>query len=496
MRPNSYLCLDCGQSTLESVEQGQKCPACGKLWPVHGGVSLFLKGLKVVENAFSMPEESWKAVCHSAGLSPSAEHINQLQTIFSNNYNLPELHLCAENNYYFQRVPGLKDFSSASQSTKAPDAPLPLLTSAPYQFQIERHYIPECIPAGQTHPWNVRLKNDGRTITSHGPNAVRLAHRWRDGTGNLVHVEGQLTTLPVAMAKGRSLTLPMFIATPMRTGLHLMEVGLVDESGRWFSAKGDPILVQCVVGLFLEVPSHWTNLNKPQSTYDYVEDHHLGVAFLKEELKGNDCPRLLEVGGCSSPMTHGFAGDIYVSDIDAQTLQVGQMRFGSKFPNMNFLASDAARLPFNPGTFDGVVLFATLHHFADPIGCLKEFRRVLKPDGFVMMGTEPVGTYMAETVDSKLLKELESGINEQVFTTQEYQRMFLSAGLFATKVEIDRGALRAILRPLADGQSYSAIPDGSTTMLLIRQLVKLNLYWAKEKVKKYIKPLLPRRKAA
>lgn len=143
------------------------------------------------------------------------------------------------------------------------------------------------------------------------------------------------------MAKGRSLTLPMFIATPMRTGLHLMEVGLVDESGRWFSAKGDPILVQCVVGLFLEVPSHWTNLNKPQSTYDYVEDHHLGVAFLKEELKGNDCPRLLEVGGCSSPMTHGFAGDIYVSDIDAQTLQVGQMRFGSKFPNMNFLASDA-----------------------------------------------------------------------------------------------------------------------------------------------------------
>ena len=99
MRPNSYLCLDCGQSTLESVEQGQKCPACGKLWPVHGGVSLFLKGLKVVENAFSMPEESWKAVCHSAGLSPSAEHINQLQTIFSNNYNLPELHLCAETNY-------------------------------------------------------------------------------------------------------------------------------------------------------------------------------------------------------------------------------------------------------------------------------------------------------------------------------------------------------------------------------------------------------------
>ncbi len=495
MRPHSYLCLDCGQSSLEPGDQGQTCPNCGKVWPIHGGVSLFLSGLEVVENAFTMPKESWKAVCHSAGLSPSDEHIHQLQTIFSNHYNLPELHLCAENNYYFQRVPGLGDFSSTSHFPETKEADLEMRGGDPFEFQIERHYIPECIPAGQTHPWNVRLKNDGRTIPCKGPAGVRLAHRWRDGTGNLVPVEGQLTTLPVDMAKGRSLTLPLFIATPMRPGLYLMEVGLVDEEGTWSRAGGAPIMVQCVVGLFLEVPSHWATLKKPQSSYDYVEDHHLGVAFLKEELVGNDCPRLLEVGGCSSPMTHGFAGDIYVSDIDAQTLQVGRLRFGSKYPNMQFLASDAARLPFNPGTFDGVVLFATLHHFADPVACLKEFRRVLKPDGFVMMGTEPVGTYMAETVDSKLLKELESGINEQVFTTQEYQRMFLSAGLFATRVEIDRGALRAILRPQADGQAFSTMADGSTTMLLIRQLVKLNLHWAREKVKKYIKPLLPRRKA-
>lgn len=498
MTQNPYRCLDCGHNHLEVTGDGHKCPACGKMWLVHGGVSLFLPGLKVVENRMSMPEEAWKVVCQSASLPPTPEHLSQIQRIFSNNYHLPEFHLCAENNYYFQRVPGLEQFLQDSNGKGQESGPgLPSGADAPHRFHIERHYIPETIPAGQTHSWNVRIINDGfRSISSKATGAVRLAHRWWDGAGNLIEMPGRPTTLPVDLAPGRALSVPFMLSSPARNGLHLLEIGLVKETGEWIASESKPLLIQCVVGLGLELPGHWNRLNKPQSTYDYVEDHHLGVSFLKEELKSNRAPRLLEVGGCSSPMTHGMDGDIYVSDIDAQTLQVGRMRFASKFPNMKFLASDAARLPFASGTFDGVVLFATLHHFADPIACLSEFRRVIKPDGFIMMGTEPVGSYMAETVDAKLLKELESGINEQVFTAQEYQRMFLSAGLFATRVEIDRGALRAILRPRAGGIAFSSGSDSSTNSILIRQLIKLNLQWAKAKVKQHIGPFLPRRKAA
>ena len=500
MSSNPYRCLDCGHNELVVQDGGHKCPACGKFWLVHGGVSLFLPGLKVVENRMSLPEKAWKVVCESASLPATPEHLNQIRQIFSNNYHLPEFHLCAENNYYFQRVPGLEQFLEDQNSQgkeSAAVAGLPLAADAKPRFHIERHYIPETIPAGQTHSWNVRIFNDGSLpISSKGPGAVRLAHRWWDGAGNLIPLPGRPTTLPVDVASGRALSVPFMLTSPSRGGLHLLEIGLVRESGEWIVCENKPLLIQCVVGLGLELPSHWNRLNKPQSTYDYVEDHLLGVSFMKEELKGNKSPRLLEVGGCSSPQTHGMDGEIYVSDIDAQTLQVGRMRFGAKYPNMNFLASDAARLPFVSGTFDGVVLFATLHHFADPIACLSEFRRVIKPDGFIMMGTEPVGSYMAETVDAKLLKELESGINEQVFTAQEYQRMFLSAGLFATRVEIDRGALRAILRPRASGIAYSAGSDASTNSILIRQLIKLNIQWAKSKVKQHIGPFLPRRKAA
>jgi len=500
MTQNPYCCLDCGHNHLEVVEAGHQCPACGKLWLVHGGVSLFLPGVKVVENHISMPKDAWEAVCQSASLPASPENITQMRRIFSNNYNLPELHLSAENNYYFQRVPEMEKFlqgnSETAKESKSAEA-IPSTANGPLHFHIERHYIPETIPAGQTYSWNVRIINDGPgPIHAKGPGSARLAHRWWDGVGNLIAMAGRPTTLPVDLACGRALSVPFMLSAPARNGLHLLEIGLISDSGEWISSESKPLLIQCVVGLELELPNHWNRLNKPQSTFDYVEDHLLGVSFLKEELKENRTPRLLEVGGCSSPMTHGMDGDIYVSDIDAQTLQVGRLRFASKFPNMKFLASDAARLPFAPGTFDGVVLFATLHHFADPIACLTEFRRVIKPDGFIMMGTEPVGSYMAETVDAKLLKELESGINEQVFTAQEYQRMFLAAGLFATRVEIDRGALRAILRPRAGGVAYSTGSDASTNSILIRQLIKLNLQWVKSKVKQHIGPYLPRRKAA
>ncbi len=493
MRSDQFRCLDCGHESLEKADDGHLCPSCGKLWPVHGEVPLFLPGLKTVESGLSLSDSSWKEVCQATGLTVESSHLERLKAIFARNYHLPEFHLGAENNYYFQRVPGLEKFlpsASADLQTKAPRNDLPL------RFRVERHLIPESLPTDITSTWNVRIVNEGnRPFGPDGPGAVRLSYRWLDHAGNPLKVDGRPTALPVALAAGRGLSVPLLLHSPRTQGLHLLEIGLVDERGRWTGSDGGPILIRCLAGWTLELPKHWVSTGKAPATYDYAEDHMLGVEFLKEELTGVSVPRLLEIGGCCNPMTDGFDGQISVCDIDAQTLQVGRLRYAHR-KNMEFLACDAARLPFPSGSFDSVVLFATLHHFADPIGCLREFRRVLKPGGFVMMGTEPVGSYMAETVNSKLLKELESGINEQVFTAQEYQRMFLMAGLFATRVEMDRGALRAILRPQATGMTVSLVEDRFPQSFLLRQWVKLNLRWAKKKVGNQLAPWMGKRKAA
>jgi SAM-dependent methyltransferase len=48
---------------------------------------------------------------------------------------------------------------------------------------------------------------------------------------------------------------------------------------------------------------------------------------------------------------------------------------------------DAHDIPFADGTFDGVVVQATLEHVVDPYRCVDEVRRVLKPRGLVYAET-------------------------------------------------------------------------------------------------------------
>lgn len=51
------------------------------------------------------------------------------------------------------------------------------------------------------------------------------------------------------------------------------------------------------------------------------------------------------------------------------------------------LVCDAHQIPFEGETFDGVVIQAVLEHVADPERCVREVRRVLKPDGLVYAET-------------------------------------------------------------------------------------------------------------
>ena len=66
-------------------------------------------------------------------------------------------------------------------------------------------------------------------------------------------------------------------------------------------------------------------------------------------------------------------------------------------PVFNTLGSatqaDAARLPFSDSSFDAVFLFDVLEHIEDDGRALTEFRRVLKPDGGILL-TVPAFMFM------------------------------------------------------------------------------------------------------
>lgn len=56
-------------------------------------------------------------------------------------------------------------------------------------------------------------------------------------------------------------------------------------------------------------------------------------------------------------------------------------------PTVGFVQGDAARIPCRDAAFDLVVSFETIEHLLDQEGMLAEIRRVLAPDGFLVMSS-------------------------------------------------------------------------------------------------------------
>lgn len=55
------------------------------------------------------------------------------------------------------------------------------------------------------------------------------------------------------------------------------------------------------------------------------------------------------------------------------------------YQNVDVVCRDFARLPFRDAAFDTVTILAALNYFDDPVSVLREVRRLLKPDGTVLI---------------------------------------------------------------------------------------------------------------
>jgi SAM-dependent methyltransferase len=79
-------------------------------------------------------------------------------------------------------------------------------------------------------------------------------------------------------------------------------------------------------------------------------------------------------------------------DISSQAISHARKRYGH-LENIEFQVADCTELPFDDEAFDRIVSFETLEHLLEQDKLLAEFRRVLKPGGFLVLSSPDKATY-------------------------------------------------------------------------------------------------------
>ena len=110
------------------------------------------------------------------------------------------------------------------------------------------------------------------------------------------------------------------------------------------------------------------------------------VVRLVKRLASHDPCCLLDLGTADGMMLQRMLGGLNTSfavgaDLSLELLSV------IEHPAVRPVQANGVGLPFSDGTFDLVVATAVIEHVSDPIGMLRECRRVLAPRGLVVITT-------------------------------------------------------------------------------------------------------------
>ena len=149
------------------------------------------------------------------------------------------------------------------------------------------------------------------------------------------------------------------------------------------------------------VRAHWHRAASYPASKETVYSGHAEA----QEFEASAGKRVLEYGcgGGSDAMSFLRRGatvvyaDVTHGNVDAASRRMVEAGLAGKDASVDAAAKAiplklrvSAEIPYPDGTFDLVSAHGVLHHIVDPVSVLKEFHRVLKPNGllFVMLYTE------------------------------------------------------------------------------------------------------------
>jgi SAM-dependent methyltransferase len=433
------LCCPQCSSSLKVADGFVRCTHCGADYASPFGVPVLVPGAKI-ENT-PPPTDNFVRDVATALEAVGCEE--NLKKCFSLRLEMPDLHLQAEAEQFGHRL-------------CASGHPISGLSAKTVQFavrnipsdidvRLEPLVLPSSFVTGKRTGVNVRIMNEGQcSISSCDEPPLTLSYRWRKRPG-LGHfwrpmgkpIEGARTPLLVDIRPGEMITQPIFIDAPKEAGKYYLEFALVLETLQWYLDCGP--IHRCKVQEDSLAAKYTQNLDGP--ALSYLEQRQLGIDLLNKWLSSyinTSDPLVVEIGGNYNAASESIRSTRLLNiDVDFHSLMARNIVKKDKIVS---IVADGMNIPVKKRSVDAIILFATFHHFPEPIQLLSRLRSKLKPGGLICLMCEPIGHVASHHNYTAYVEELEKGVYEQSFEIWEYEAFLEAAGLRIADAVFDRGA--------------------------------------------------------
>ena len=122
----------------------------------------------------------------------------------------------------------------------------------------------------------------------------------------------------------------------------------------------------------------------PGTAGEIWHEHWHRYHFAAPLVAGQDVLDVACGEGYGSALLAARARSVIGADIAPGAVEHARSRYAA-IPNLEFRQADCAALPFAAASFDAVVSFETIEHILTQAPFLDEIRRVLRPDGFLIL---------------------------------------------------------------------------------------------------------------
>jgi ubiquinone/menaquinone biosynthesis C-methylase UbiE len=119
-------------------------------------------------------------------------------------------------------------------------------------------------------------------------------------------------------------------------------------------------------------------------------------------------------------------------DISEKMLAIAKQKINA-YPQVSFQRASASNLPFDSNSFDVIVCANSFHYFDDPLASLTEMRRVLKPEGKVII-LDWCRDYLSCKICDIILKYINPA-HKQCYTQNEFHSLLRDANFVVCRAD-------------------------------------------------------------